>query len=149
MFNHRGPRRVIRHYANQHTLLRLESSTNEGGTANVEFGDSEPFYSSIRPQDVAKFDVRDTGQVDARRFRMYVLEKAEDMDDSTAYQDPFITHPPIQNGDRVLFDGREWRCVERQPAGRHDFTRFALVLDRRGEDAPGEDEYGDIPYPSA
>jgi len=144
----RGPRQAIRRFADEYELFRLTETENAGGTADPVFSDPEPLFASIHADVPDEFDITTTGQVDAPKLMMQVLEKPPDMDAATAEADPVITYPRVENDDRVIFDGREWRAVSRMPAPNHHFARFALLRDERGGDVE-TGSYEDIPYPKA
>ena len=138
----RNNRSVIRRNGVEVGLQRLRSVENQSGEAVHDFGDEETIRVSIRPGETARFAIGGAGQEDSRRLVMDVLE-ADDIDEQAARDDPAVVYPPIEEDDRILHDGQEWRAVQRQKASKNGFARFVLKEDGRGGGASGPGDTGD------
>lgn len=136
----RNNRSVIRRNGVEVGLQRLRSVENQSGEAVHDFGDEETIRASIRPGETARFAIGGAGQEDSRRLVMDVLEA--DVITRDTDEDPAVVYPPIQEDDRILHDGQEWRAVQRQKASKNGFARFVLKEDGRGGGAGGSGDTG-------
>ena len=135
--------RSMRRYGRQHTLVRYLGETNRDGTAVHEFDTPEPFAGIVRPDAGEHFEIGEHGRVDASDKLLRTLERPDGMNEADAIDNPLITHPPVQNDDRIIVRGDTFRAVEKQYGDVASIALFALTEDSRSTDSDTSDPGSD------
>lgn len=132
-------RRPVMKYGAEFQLQRHEGTANRDGQAVHEFASAETIWASIRPVEEGRdFGISLEGQEDQTIYEMAVLEKPPDV--SPEFADPKVVDPPVQEDDRIIAFGDEWRCVVQLYSQYNDLSRFLLLEDGRGETTDIDDD---------
>lgn len=129
----------MRRYGRLRKRIPYLGGNNRDGAPDHEFGEPEQFMGIVRPDVSEHFEITEFGRVDASDKLLRILERPDGMSEADAIEHPLITHPPVENDDRIIVRGDTYRAVEKQYGDVSSVSLFALTEDSRSTDSDTSD----------
>lgn len=123
-FDHLG--KVIDEFDTELTHRAYTGSVTDDGYTDVSFSPTGTVRGMVRPAAAMDFEIGEHGRTDEETLYLLIRHQYD-----------------VEEHDRIVFDGFQWRLIEQQKEYLNDFSLYTMTPDGRGGTDPGTGETDD------